>query len=93
MTDEPEFDFTRSLRGDQIERLRNGTPGPTDISAFRTMLRLPTIEFAQVMGVDAQSLSSWEAGTSSPDRTQRILMSAIARHPGLVLRHELPVTI
>ncbi len=91
MSDESAFDFTRALRGDQLDRLRSGSPSPEDIAAFRRMFALDQAGFAAALGVDAARLTAWESGQAEPDRSQRSLISILARHPRILLRHELPI--
>ena len=91
MNDIPECDFSRALRGDQLQRLRHGQFQGGDLAALRRMLAADADTFAAAIGVTKDVLLEIENGTTRPDASQRNLIAVIARHPRIITKHELPL--
>ena len=67
------------------ERLKQGHPKATDISAFREMLGLKQSDFSASLGISLGTLRNWEQGRRSPDGAAIALLRLAARHPRLIL--------
>jgi len=61
------------------ERLRGAVHSP--VKALRERLGLSQNAFAETYGIPASSIRDWEQGRTSPDKTARAYLQAIARLP------------
>ena len=59
-------------------------PDEVDVLAIRKSFKLSRERFAQRFGLDARAVQDWEQGRRRPDRTARILLRTIERHPEAV---------
>jgi putative transcriptional regulator len=89
-----------NLGDDLIEAMQEaaaymqGDPGKTvtstvdvpdvDVAAIRRTMRLSRIKFANRFGLDARAVQDWEQGRRRPDRSARILLRVIEKHPEAV---------
>ena len=71
-----------------------GDPGKTvtstidvpdvDVAAIRRTMKLSRIKFANRFGLDARAVQDWEQGRRRPDRSARVLLRVIEKHPEAV---------
>lgn len=59
-------------------------PIDPDVAGIRKALKLSRPKFAERFGLDVRAIQDWEQGRRKPDRSARILLRVIARHPGVV---------
>lgn len=59
-------------------------PSRVDVKAIRSRLGLTQAEFATRFCFDLDSVQNWEQGRYAPDRSSRILLAVIDRHPDAV---------
>jgi putative transcriptional regulator len=60
-------------------------PDTVDVRAIRQHTKLSRAKFAARFGLDARAVQEWEQGRRRPDRTARVLLLTIDRHPEAVL--------
>jgi putative transcriptional regulator len=59
-------------------------PDEPDVRAIRQRFKLSRARFAERFGLDARAVQDWEQGRRRPDRTARVLLRTIERHPEAV---------
>ena len=55
-----------------------------DVRALRERLNLSQRGFATTFGFSVSTIRNWEQGTRRPEKSARILLAVIDRHPGVV---------
>ena len=55
-----------------------------DVGALRKAMRLSRVTFANRFGLDARAVQDWEQGRRRPDRSARVLLKVIEKHPDAV---------
>jgi putative transcriptional regulator len=73
-------------RGESAPGLRVSHFPAIDIASIRKRTGKTQISFAAQIGVSAATLRNWEQGRRQPDGPARILLSMLARDPGVVAR-------
>jgi len=89
-----------NLGDDLIEAMQEaaaymqGEPGKTvthtidvpdvDVGAIRRTMHLSRVRFANRFGLDARAVQDWEQGRRRPDRSARVLLRVIEKHPEAV---------
>jgi putative transcriptional regulator len=59
-------------------------PDAVDVAAIRKKLKLSQNKFAARFGFSASVVKDWEQGRRVPDRSARILLKVIEKHPEAV---------
>jgi putative transcriptional regulator len=73
-------------RGEQVPRLRVHHFPAIDIAAIRKKTGATQDLFARQIGVSIATLRNWEQGRRQPEGPARVLLSMLARDPGIVVR-------
>ena len=73
-------------RGEQVPGLRVHHFPAIDITAIRKKAGATQDGFARQIGVSTATLRNWEQGRRQPDGPARVLLSMLARDPGIVAR-------
>jgi putative transcriptional regulator len=73
-------------RGEQVPGLRIHHFPAMDITAIRKKAGATQDGFARQIGVSTATLRNWEQGRRQPDGPARVLLSMLARDPGIVAR-------
>jgi putative transcriptional regulator len=55
-----------------------------NVGALRKAMRLSRVRFASRFGLDARAVQDWEQGRRRPDRSARVLLRVIEKHPEAV---------
>ena len=75
-------------RGDESRGKAHTRPSPVevevDVRAIRARTKLSRAKFAERFGLDPRAIQEWEQGRRRPDRSSRILLRVIERHPEAV---------
>jgi len=56
-----------------------------DVAALRKSMALSQAQFAVRFGLDKNAVIEWEHGRRRPDRSARVLLRVIAKHPDAVV--------
>ncbi|HEY3170434.1 MAG TPA: helix-turn-helix domain-containing protein [Thermoanaerobaculia bacterium] len=56
-----------------------------NVKSVRRQYRLSQSKFAALMGISPATLRNWEQGRRKPERSARILLMVVAKHPEAVL--------
>jgi putative transcriptional regulator len=82
----------QSLR--EAEQIKRGAMKPSrvfkidpqnDIVKVRGKLGLSQLQFANIIGISADTLQNWEQGRRSPTGPAKVLLRIATRHPELLL--------
>jgi putative transcriptional regulator len=60
-------------------------PREVDVAAIRKRKNMSQERFARTFGLAAAAVRDWEQNRRTPDRTARVLLAVIDRHPEAVL--------
>jgi putative transcriptional regulator len=73
-------------RGDPVDLKTHHVqvPETVDVRAIRGHLKMNRKRFATRFGLDERAVQEWEQGRRRPDRTARVLLKVIERHPEAV---------
>jgi putative transcriptional regulator len=75
---------------DFLEGKANGTRVTTvefkagNVRSIRRSLKLSQVGFAREFGFTPATVRNWEQGRNQPDKSARILLAVIRRHPDIV---------
>ena len=73
-------------RGEEVPGLRVHHFPAIDIAAIRKQTGATQDLFARQIGVSIATLRNWEQGRHQPEGPARVLLSMLARDPGIVAR-------
>ncbi len=73
-------------RGEHVPGLRVHHIPALDIAAIRKKAGATQDGFARQIGVSTATLRNWEQGRRQPEGPARVLLSMLARDPGIVSR-------
>jgi putative transcriptional regulator len=71
-------------RRGEIELPTRVVPDTVDVVKIRKGLRLSQARFADRFGFDVKALQEWEQGRRQPERSARVLLKVIEKHPEAV---------
>lgn len=72
------------LRGEQVAS-REFRFEDLDVRLVRESQGMSQAEFASLMGVSIGTVRNWEQGRRRPEKSARILLQVVAKHPEAVL--------
>lgn len=60
-------------------------PDSIDVKAIRSRMQMTQKQFSSTFGFPLRTLASWESGERKPEKSARILLQVIQKHPAAVL--------